>query len=684
MTLSSIIGKIPSAEKNVELIENRPKAVSRIEKEPFYIEPAFKELKWNGSASVILFSAPGAVGKSALAKYISYEKGSIYWDLSQVKLGQHSLNGMLIEALGSEAYSFFVSGLKNGTQSIVIDALDEADLISGRSAIEMLLDDIKKVVGNVNPCIVLLSRGETASFMEKYLNKINLSYGAYEIGYFEIHNSHDFIKRTVESESDTPFTNAMKKCVDTEFAIISEVLEEGQSRESFLGYAPVLQAIAKTLKDTQNTIALKNSLENANSGIEIVSRILSEGLLKREQNKIINGIKENLGGRYSDFSEWDKLYTFDEQIINITLYILLGEVLDDSDVKNYLDPEMYEEYMKSVTNMTCQHPFLGKINNETDFVGPAFRDFALARLLGMKDKHQYVLDYKNWRKGALIPSQLLFDFYCLSYRSCTSPEAFRYVYDAFLAKETSEIEPHVSIVDDSDNKAVALFTVKKGNEIIQVNELELDFEKPQLIFRQMVNTSIDCGFNVIIDGDNNSNTRIVRSSVICKIIRWASSSVMLEDCTLIVAEKAENKAGIMPDFDIRGLNPQISLTNVQEYYQLRKYAFEYSEDKLDTMAVHSSLKKLFSCMRGHKKDTPARDKEFIDFVVLGHSEIRKKLLIWLLQTGILYIDNNEKHLYKINLDKAATYGINWNQLCADDISSEKRVYDEFSKYYEQC
>lgn len=417
MTLSSIIGKIPSAGKNVDLLEDRPKAVSRIENEPFYIEPAFKEIKWNGSASVILFSAPGAVGKSALAKYISYEKGSIYWDLSQVKLGQHSLNGMLIEALGSEAYSFFVTGLKNGTQSIVIDALDEADLISGRVAIEMLLDDIKKVVGSANPCIVLLSRGETATFVEKYLDEISLSYGFYEVGYFEDHNSYEFIKRTVELERGTAFTPAMKDCVDTEFSIISEVLDEEHSRESFLGYAPVLQAIAKTLNDTQNTIALKNSLENANSGIEIVSRILSEGLLKREQNKIINGIRENLGEKYSDFHEWDKLYTFDEQIVNITLYILLGEVLDDSDVKSSLEPEMYEEYMKSVTNMTCQHPFLGKTNTKTDFVGPAFRDFALARLLGMKDKHQYVLDYKNWRKGVLIPSQLLFDFYCLSYTS---------------------------------------------------------------------------------------------------------------------------------------------------------------------------------------------------------------------------------------------------------------------------
>lgn len=681
MSLTSIIGKIPNAEGTIKLLEERPKAVSRIDSEPFYVEPLFKELKWNASASIILFSAPGAVGKSALAKYISYQKGSIYWDLSQVKLGQHSLNGMLIESLGAESYSFFAAGLKTGKQSIVIDALDEADLISGRKAIEMLLDDIKKAVGSVSsPCIALFSRGETAIFVGKYLSEIGINYGAYEIGFFTENNARVFIKRTIETVYETTYTPAMKDCVDAEFKIVSDVLEEG-SRDSFLGYAPVLQTVAKTLIDTPNTMVLKNSLHGANSGIEIVNRILAEGLLKREQSKIINGMKENLGDKYSGFNDWDKLYTLDEQIVNITIYILMGEVMDDSDVKDNLEPEMYEEYIKSVMSMTCQHPFLGKSNDTMDFVGPAFRDFSLAILLGIKDKYSYVSDYKSWHKGAFIPSQLLFDFYCLSYDKCNSPEAFRYVYDAFLAKETSNIIPYVSIVDGTDNNAVALFTVKKDKEIIQENELELKFETKQLIFRQMINTSIDCDYNVIIGCDNNINTRIVRSSVICKNIQWASNSVMLEECTHIIADNALNGNGVSPDFDIRGCEPKISLGNVQEYYKLRKYAFVYSENTLDAFAVHNSLKKLFSCMRGHRKDTPARDKEFVDFVVMGHSELRKKLLNWLLDKGIIYIDSEESHLYKMDLDKASSYGINWNQLCSDDVESEKAVYEDFSKYY---
>ena len=38
MSLTSIIGKIPNAEETIKLLEERPKAVSIIDSEPFYSE----------------------------------------------------------------------------------------------------------------------------------------------------------------------------------------------------------------------------------------------------------------------------------------------------------------------------------------------------------------------------------------------------------------------------------------------------------------------------------------------------------------------------------------------------------------------------------------------------------------------------------------------------------------------
>ena len=680
MTLSSIIEKIKDPVKKVSILPNKPKAVSLQDEAPFYVEPSFKELNWKVNAPVILFSAPGAVGKSALAKYVSNKKKSIYWDLSQVKLGQHSLSGMLIESLGAEEYSKYVSDLKCGNQSLVIDALDEADLISGRTSLEILLGDIKGLIGKADtPCVVLLSRAETAIFVQDYLNEISLDFSSYEIGFFTKNNAYDFIKRLVEN-GGMEYTSLMKQCADMEFLAITNSLEEGESSESFLGYAPVLQAIAKSLIDTANTIKLKNALESQTSGIEIIGEILSKGILDREQNKIVSGMKEQLQYKYPDFDKWDKLYTVDEQIVNITAYIVFGEVMDFSQVQKWLLPEMYAEYDKSVKIMTCQHPFLGKSENGIDFVGPAFRDYAVAKLLALKDGEgtQYVEEYQQLTKKPYIPSQMLFDFYCASENSCNSAKSFSYLYESFLAKETSEITPIVNITDDEDRSARAVFSIK-SKQGIQDKVIELKFKEPKLFFKQLINTSIDCAYDVTI-GMESMNSRMLNSSIVCNKVCWNGREILLDKPNIIIADTSEIIGGVNPDFVIRDTSLKVSFDNVQNYYQLKKYSFVYCSSDIDSTNVHLSIKKLFGCMRGHKKDTPARDKEFIDFVIMGKSELRKKLLRWLIEVGIIYIDSNESHLYKMDLGKVSEYKLFWSQIVLDDVESEKYAYDEFVRY----
>ena len=51
-----------------------------------------------------------------------------------------------MEALGIKSFSQFTEGLVNGKAVLIIDALDEADMISGRVAVETLLSDIKNIV----------------------------------------------------------------------------------------------------------------------------------------------------------------------------------------------------------------------------------------------------------------------------------------------------------------------------------------------------------------------------------------------------------------------------------------------------------------------------------------------------------------------------------------------------------
>ena len=61
---------------------------------------------------------------------------------------------------------------------------------------------------------------------------------------------------------------------------------------------------------------------------------------------------------------------------------------------------------------------------------------------------------------------------------------------------------------------------------------------------------------------------------------------------------------------------------------------------------------------------PAKDAEFVDYVILQANPSKKKLFDWMYELGIFF---REKHLYKIKLDKMKEYRISMTAL--NSISS---------------
>ena len=81
MTLDSAIEKSPAGQL-FALLESCPVSVSAPEKEQFYVKPTVNELFVAEGCKLedcklILFSAPGATGKSALASYIARTKHAL-------------------------------------------------------------------------------------------------------------------------------------------------------------------------------------------------------------------------------------------------------------------------------------------------------------------------------------------------------------------------------------------------------------------------------------------------------------------------------------------------------------------------------------------------------------------------------------------------------------------------------
>lgn len=90
------------------------------------------------------------------------------------------------------------------------------------------------------------------------------------------------------------------------------------------------------------------------------------------------------------------------------------------------------------------------------------------------------------------------------------------------------------------------------------------------------------------------------------------------------------------------------------------------------------VRRIFSCLRSHSKDTPARKMDFIDNRIIGSSDKKRKVLNFLLDKKVLYTDEQD-WLYKLDTDKVAQFAIMWNDVRSGDFASLRKLYDEYIK-----
>ena len=106
--------------------------------------------------------------------------------------------------------------------------------------------------------------------------------------------------------------------------------------------------------------------------------------------------------------------------------------------------------------------------------------------------------------------------------------------------------------------------------------------------------------------------------------------------------------------------------------------YNYTEgDVKDFIGFYIFVKKVLSLLRKHKKDVPAKDKEYIDNKIISKSESKKKIMAYLINKEIIFVDHAQSYLYKLHPEKLAEYGLNWATL--DDKGTFKKLYDDYMK-----
>ncbi|GLB30102.1 hypothetical protein LAD12857_20250 [Lacrimispora amygdalina] len=698
MTLESILSGLKVCNA-VELSDNAHESITKINKEVFYVQPKYEQISVDQKARFMLFSAPGASGKSALAEHIAHKYHGLYWNLAKIRLGENSFHGTLWRAMEQDKLLNFFSNLNTGNGVLVLDAFDEAELISGRAGVEYLLNDVNEVTKDSTVATVLLfARTESAVFIAEYCKKNQIKYAQYEIGFFEEYNAKEFIKKKIVANPKNNRINmgqTVDACINEQFATIRRLIGNDEAAKSFIGYAPVLEALAGAFDEEKNTMKLLGNIKDGNiSGTNIIYKILEE-LLGREQEKVVKALKEKWSIRYPNFMEWDNIFTIEEQAIRIVEYILFDEIAVNSFYVGVDFPdELHLEYIDSLKNFLPQHPFLQNLikNTKNEFTGPAFRDYVLAYILSTTDYLDLALEYFADRsQTSHFPSQLLFDFYSVFSKGETTGKIFPLLYDSYKAKESAGRTAMIEI-SGNDTEKFIVFSLYDGSSEgnIEENELHVDEKEPFYISR-LSNSSVDIDGTVYI-GEPSGMTRIYNSSIICENMVFNSSNIFIESCEpgyclLASRNNVVNKLSELPKFEITTDDKslvKIAIPNIHCYYRLRPYKYELEDESGDEFFKFTLIvSKIMSCLRKHRKDVPAKDREFIDNEIISKSTLKRSVLDFLIKKGIIFIDSRQSYLYKLDVDKLAEYDLNWVVLGQKEIRRFQFLYNEFKKSFDK-
>ncbi len=703
MQLNSVLSKYKRCKK-YELSSEVSDYIHYIDEKPFYVEPMITDVKTNLKVStlnskIILFSAPGATGKSSLAKFIANKFNAAYWNLVRLTVGTNSFVGSILKAVGSSSYSDFIQDLNQANVLLMIDAFDEAEIISGRQMIGDFIKDIdSNISGAKEPCVFLFARTETAQYIASLCAESNISLVHYEIGFFNENSSLNFIKEKFEIEKGNSATKADIDLINLYYGTVKKTISEDEI-QSFLGYAPVLEAISKHIISSKNPSKMISEFSGKRNYTDIIIKIMNDLLERERKDKIIPAFKEKCKELFPELisDNMDKLYSKNEQLFRIINYILFN----DCNYKSYpldkdiLPPQLIDAYQELLNSIVPQHPFIrctftnNSIDKTTDFAGPAFRDYSLASaLLDESISDVANLYFENDSNTSYIPSQVFFDCYIYFSNNIIHSSHISYIYDSYRAKATALELPFLQfnvINSDEDKLEYALSlemntNTKKENTNNGTLEFDVHMDDNKLNFDQINHAVIDAPDIELNVGRNGINSKIINSKIFCNKVNWRSHNLMIESdfkdgCILVAYNGFSGSPVIKTNTTPKEEQLKVYSPNIDEYYKLLGYKYDLEDtNSFDKMKFLHLLKHILFEFRTHRKDMLGKSAERIDNVTIGSSKEKRKIFDYLNDRGIVF---KSEHLYKINEKKMQAVGIDFVSLLRMDVSHMSKVFDDY-------
>lgn len=658
-----------------------------------YVEPTFEKVFFETERpAVVLISAVGASGKTALAQKLSSDLGMPRLDLSKHKpVGDKTLTGLLTDTFELTQIGHVLTSLANGQFGIIVDGLDEGRSKTNESAFEAFLDDLAKLVkGSPSTTLVLLGRSQIVDECWSYLTGKGIDVGVIGICPFSLEDAKQYVDLSTGNESNKSDTYRRARDEILSKLGTAFVGTDGKSGEylNFIGYPPVLDSIATTLRGERNYFGLLEKLkqsDGAQSQFETLRRI-AEHICRRENEEKVrpNILHDLLENAPSECKRIGKELAFSplEQAARLVAHILQTKLVFNVFPERVIQSS-YEERLETWVR---EHPYL----DGTAFRNAVFEAYALVQLLTSTDaelrglaiqylsdrKHTYhllhLLESEGNGKALYADSLNAVIASALEFKSPRSSVEIRILGEDW---EDAHERPRDSDLDVEVEVEVA----GKADASLRSFDFRLTVQAASILRlgRRLGNAEICVPCGVSFDGGReielHAPLNVEASRIELNAPRLVAKGTSRPDDE--VALSSGHVLSRLDSIEIAGTKLEITVPrNCVLEYPAVQYAIkrDLSPSDKEMRAKYFRLKRILMEFRSHKKGSLAKYRHKIEHERVLKNEIGEKLLAKLVADGVLVLRGE---MYHLDRDKVATMiGSSWQSLRKGEFGEQMENY----------
>lgn len=607
------------------------------------------------SQNVWLIGAPGAVGKSTLAKEIAAATGAIYLDLAEAATvaGNYMVGGLV--------YTNLLDSWKSGQAAVLIDALDEARLRVTQSGFEAFLADVAAVAKLGKHPVILLGRvGIIEEAWTIFSELQGFKPPIFDIELFKQDEAERFVlARLVKlSKSMNPVTTRLEypdlaQALETHRSVYMDAIHRivvglqelsVHDADKFVGYAPVLDAVATVIASLSNPARIGDEMQRVLEG-EVLNRLTKE-ILSRETGKLVTQVSASTPGLPSG------LYEPAEQLERLACRLFK---LPPPPIPAYLAQHQVAAYEQAVQAMLPQHPFLDGTGNAPSSAVFAAATIAAALSCNRKDVASGAERYAG--SAQHTPNPFLFDFYK---RSGASPaniptEHIGLIFESVLARSEPGDTVRLSI-EGSENGVldVEIIVDHIGREATR-----LEYSAPSngtiRIGRRVVGVAIDAEDAAVELGTGDQLELVAPVSINARSLKLSCDQMVVKadnnalDGNMVTLEASEltTSPSIAAPLVRHGAKLQVAWPNSASYPWSTFSAPAVQEEDPRTGDALRALRRLTMAFRSHSKGQLARFKDKIEHARMLKGDIGSKVLAKLVGDDVIRLKG---HMYYLDPD----------------------------------